>query len=141
MAKDTISIAFPQGGIIPASVIKAAADRHCEALEVVEVPLSYGKHLISDRFAVAADPVAKAPAAKAKISAKPVPTKDTSAETLLGSNTLPAMIDIADGKSVQLGEVVMMAHKASGLSIEDWNSLPDDKRDEMLLDVIDGLKA
>lgn len=54
MAKK-ICIAFPHGGIIPASVLGEEADVKMAAMKAVEVPEAYGLHLIEDRFAVAAE--------------------------------------------------------------------------------------
>lgn len=47
-----ISIAFPQGGIVPGSVLGKKEDQACAAMEAVSVPEAYGRHLIEDRFAV-----------------------------------------------------------------------------------------
>lgn len=58
---------------------------------------------------------------------------------LNGSNTLPAQIEIGDGKSVQLGEVVMLAFQKSGLQPEAWNELPEAERDSALSDMIENM--
>ena len=50
-----LTIAFPHGGIIPASIMGTETDVHVDAATPIEVPESYGRHLISDRFAVAAE--------------------------------------------------------------------------------------
>lgn len=50
-----LTIAFPHGGIIPASVMGTEEDVHVDASTPIEVPEGYGLHLISDRFAVAAE--------------------------------------------------------------------------------------
>lgn len=71
-----------------------------------------------------------------KTSKKPVEP-----ETLNGSNTLPAIIEIAENQTLQLGDIVVMAHQVSGLSVEAWNELADDKRDEQLNTVIENVKA
>lgn len=60
---------------------------------------------------------------------------------LLGSGVLPAMVNIAEGKDVQLGDVVAEAHKASGLSVEEWNELPESERDEKLNAAIEAMRA
>lgn len=60
------------------------------------------------------------------------PTKPTALETLNGSSTLPALVEIAEGKTVQLGQIVMRAHSTSGLTVEAWNALPEAERDELL---------
>ena len=50
-SKTTMKIQFPLGGIIPKDVLNSAKDRVCEPGEVVTVPIAYGEHLVSDRFA------------------------------------------------------------------------------------------
>ncbi len=62
-------------------------------------------------------------------------------ETLNGSNTLPALVEISDGKSVQLGDIVAAAHQRSGLSVEAWNALSEGERDDLLKKVVADLKA
>ncbi|MCT7668181.1 hypothetical protein [Shinella kummerowiae] len=62
-------------------------------------------------------------------------------ETLNGSNTLPALIEIAPGNSVQLGEVVLAAFHLSGMTVEAWNALPEADRDGLLNGAIEGLKT
>ncbi len=47
-----ITIAFPQGGIIPGEVLGKSEDVHIEALAPITVPERYGRHLIADRFAI-----------------------------------------------------------------------------------------
>jgi hypothetical protein len=54
MTEKTMLIMFPKGGIIPASVLGLETDKHCQAHETVEVPETYGQHLVHDRFAVEA---------------------------------------------------------------------------------------
>lgn len=56
MSKKSIWISFPQGGIIPKEILSADEDRHVEAHKAVSVPERYGRHLITDRFAVEAEP-------------------------------------------------------------------------------------
>lgn len=69
------------------------------------------------------------------------PEKLKNNETLNGSNTLPALIEISPTQGVQLGEIVMAAHKTSGLSVEAWNALPETERDELLNKTVEALKA
>ena len=54
MAKK-ICIAFPHGGIIPGKILGEEVDVSVPAMKAVEVPDAYGRHLIEDRFAVAAE--------------------------------------------------------------------------------------
>lgn len=72
--------------------------------------------------------------------AKPT-AKPKIAETLNGSNTLPALIEIAEGQALQLGAVVGVAHTLSGLAVDAWNALSDAERDEQLNTVIADIKA
>lgn len=62
-------------------------------------------------------------------------------ETLLGSNMLPANIELAEGVSVQLGEVVRQAFEHSGLSIADWNALDGDDREAELAAMVRELQS
>lgn len=62
-------------------------------------------------------------------------------ETLNGSNTLPALVEVSANKSVQLGDIVAAAHQQSGLSVEAWNALAEDERDNLLNKVVADLKA
>ena len=50
---------------------------------------------------------------------------------LIGSSLLPALIDI-NGVSVQLGDVVRRAQKASELSVSEWNNLEPHQREYFL---------
>jgi hypothetical protein len=67
--------------------------------------------------------------------------KPAAPEVLNGSNTLPALIEVAEGKSLQLGAVVVVAHQASGLTVDAWNALPEAERDEHLNKTIENIKA
>lgn len=62
-------------------------------------------------------------------------------DVLNGSSTLPAQIELAEGKSVTLGDVVRYAFTASGLSVEDWNKQEAAKLDELLQASIVVMKA
>ena len=154
MASKKITIAFLQGGIIPAAILTLEKDRHCNALEPIEVPEFYGRSLIQDRIAIPAEmttdtsektKVSSTNRLSVKLRNKVSPQANTepdqSADTLIGTNILPALIEIALGKEVQLGEVVTKAHAKSGLSLEDWNALPEVDRDALLTAMVDELKA
>lgn len=65
MSKETMLIAFPNGGILPAD-ITGGAERRVGPHEAVEVPFAYGDHLVNDRFAYEAKPPRKS-AARAKL--------------------------------------------------------------------------
>jgi outer membrane biosynthesis protein TonB len=62
-------------------------------------------------------------------------------ETLLGSSILPALVVITDTVTLQLGAIVVAAHKSSGLSPDDWNALPEPEREAKLQATIDEMKA
>lgn len=62
-------------------------------------------------------------------------------ESLVGSNVLPANIELAEGVSVQLGEVVRQAFEHSGLSIADWNALDGDDREAELAAMVRELQS
>lgn len=59
MSKETMWIAFQNGGILPAT-ITGDKDKEVSAHEPVSVPADYGKHLVHDRFAYEAKPKGKA---------------------------------------------------------------------------------
>ncbi len=62
-------------------------------------------------------------------------------ETLNGSNTLPATIEISEGNSVQLGDVVLAAYSDSGMTVDEWNALDDAARDGLLNQAVEAMKA
>ena len=59
---------------------------------------------------------------------------------LLGSSEHPASFEI-NGKTYQLGEVVALAHTASGLSAKEWNELSEDARADLIDEELDKLAA
>ncbi len=67
--------------------------------------------------------------------------QSSSPATLVGSSTLPAQVELIDGVTVQLGEVVRAAHEGSGLSIEAWNDLDDTLREAKLADAVERLRS
>lgn len=54
LAAAVMTIAFPNGGILPTE-ITGGAERAVPAHEPVEVPLAYGQQLVGDRFAYIPD--------------------------------------------------------------------------------------
>lgn len=66
---------------------------------------------------------------------------DTPIDTLLGSNILPALVDVAEGLQLQLGDVVATAHAKSGMTVAEWNALVDDDREARLAEAIEALRA
>lgn len=69
------------------------------------------------------------------------PARAPKGEGLLGSSVLPSIVVIGADKSVQLGEVVAAAHKASGLSVEAWNQLPAEQREDLLKMTVEAMQA
>lgn len=67
------------------------------------------------------------------------PPVETSVEMLLGSTMLPPEITISDDITVSLSQVVSTAHSESGLTIKEWNALPDDEREAMLVKTINSM--
>lgn len=70
------------------------------------------------------------------IPTAPLPLGDV--DTLLGSDILPAHIDIG-GEKVSLGSVVAAAFKRSDISLGEWNELPSADREQRLTDEIAAL--
>lgn len=62
-------------------------------------------------------------------------------DVLVGSDEFPATIDVGLSTPVSLGDVVAIAHRKSGLSVDDWNDLDEDDRDDLLDDVIAGMRS
>lgn len=59
---------------------------------------------------------------------------------LLGSSVLPSLVPVGDG-TVQLGAIVSDCHIMSGLSIDEWNALSEDDREERLAEHVSWLNA
>lgn len=70
------------------------------------------------------------------ITLTPAPTT-----ILLGSDLQPAKFHFEEGVEVLLGDVVAIAHGASGLSAEDWNALSVDTRESAIAEVVQRLSA
>ncbi|SOO08819.1 hypothetical protein [Xanthomonas citri] len=69
-------------------------------------------------------------------------SKDDAEPFLLGTFNLPeTILLIEDGDTVTRDNVVQNAFKASALSLEDWNSLPELEREANISIALDTLKA
>lgn len=75
--KSTIVVAFPRGGIIPASVLDASEDYTAPPHKPVEVPKAYGEHLITDRLAYDVLEADKRRKAQAETAAQSAASSDT----------------------------------------------------------------
>lgn len=60
---------------------------------------------------------------------------------LTGTDKLPANVELADGVSVTLGDIVRRAHADSGLEVAAWNELPEADRDAAIIAARDVLAA
>jgi len=58
---------------------------------------------------------------------------------LRGSDVHPAIIDLGEGKTVELVDVVAQAHEISGLTTADWNALEPEVRHNLIDAVLDGM--
>lgn len=71
---------------------------------------------------------------------KPAKAEKTDvAQTLLGSGTLPSVLDV-HGEEVQLGDVVALAFEHSGLTAEQWNDQDDEAREAALQQTVDWMQ-
>lgn len=64
---------------------------------------------------------------------------DTKSKSLYGSSVQPSTFDLADGLTLQLGDVVRTAFEASGLSVDDWNTQEDAAREASIAEVVSTL--
>lgn len=52
---------------------------------------------------------------------------------LVGSNSLPAMVELAQNVEVPAGDIVKRAFEDSGMSTQEWNELDEDVREALIL--------
>lgn len=64
------------------------------------------------------------------------PLEEEQKGSLIGSSVQPATWPLPGGKVLQLGTVVAAAHADSGLSVKDWNNLPDNEREKLIADKV-----
>lgn len=64
------------------------------------------------------------------------PLDPSEKEALFGSSVQPAIFLLKDGSTMQLGDVVRTAFERSGLTVEKWNKLAQDKREKLIADVV-----
>lgn len=76
----------------------------------------------------------------AKTNNAPKPPSANADVALLGSDTIPPTVELHEGKTVTLRDVVQRAHKESGLNAADWNKLTGVQRDEKLNAVINTMR-
>ncbi|MFS2324029.1 hypothetical protein U2P60_01075 [Brucella sp. H1_1004] len=96
--KSTIVVAFPRGGIIPASVLDASDDYTAPPHKPVEVPKAYGEHLIIDRLAYDVLEADKRRKAQAETTAQSAASSDTDKAELDRLNTLAANLTVERDK-------------------------------------------
>lgn len=95
------------------------------------------KQHVSNKFVkIKAVPLPPAPEEESNDSGGPDTTSDT---MLLGSETQPASFDLADGTTVQLGDVVKTAYEESEKTVKQWNKLSQKTRESAIADVVANL--
>lgn len=65
------------------------------------------------------------------------PTQDP--DVLLGADGYPAVIDLGNGKTADIADVIADAHELSGLTTADWNALDPEVRAGLIDAVLDAL--
>lgn len=68
-------------------------------------------------------------------------TEQKNPPILYGSSVLPAIIELHGGLTASLGDVVRESHAASGLSMDEWNALPEAEREARLAETVAGMAA
>lgn len=69
---------------------------------------------------------------------QPVLTPDDS-QALKGSTVHPAVIDLGDGQSIELEDVIDAAYETSGLTTDEWNALADEERHAKIDETLDAM--
>lgn len=64
------------------------------------------------------------------------PVAEPQVDPLYGSSIQPATWTLDNGDVLQLGTVVAEAHARSGLSVAEWNALPQEIREEKIAEVV-----
>lgn len=65
---------------------------------------------------------------------------DDGSTVIYGTDQLPGLVEVG-GQMVQLGVVVAGAHAASGLSVDDWNGLVPQIRDQLVIEHLELMRA
>lgn len=100
---------------------------------------------IADGFRIPGDTTtAAAPAPEQAPAPAPAPTAPTLQPTadeneLAGSTVHPAIIDLGNGKTVELVDVVAEAHELSSMTTAEWNAMPEEARHQLIDAVLDGM--
>jgi len=88
----------------------------------------------------------KATGLKQSVTKLPVPgaeegEDESHYQTLIGSDRQPSEFDLGEGGKVPLGDVVCEAHRRTGLTIDQWNQLPDAAREAQISEVVTELET
>lgn len=71
-------------------------------------------------------------------------SSETVAKALIGSNRLASELPLfpgqKDGPTIMLGELVRKVFVATGVTVDEWNSISQDDREALLLDGLEGLR-
>jgi hypothetical protein len=65
---------------------------------------------------------------------------ETASDMLYGSSVQPSTFTLADGSTMQLGDVVRQAFEASSLNAKQWNDQANETREELIAAVVGTLK-
>lgn len=64
------------------------------------------------------------------------PLDPANKETLFGSSKQPDSWKLPDGSTLELSTVVSEAHNRSGLTMKQWNALPQDERESLISEIV-----
>lgn len=66
---------------------------------------------------------------------------ESQAAGLMGTDKMPSLVDIAEGHQAQLGDIVRGAFAESGATVDEWNGLDPDVRDELIAGHLEAVRA
>lgn len=69
---------------------------------------------------------------------QPVLTPDDS-QALKGSTVHPAVIDLGNGETIELDDVIDAAYETSGMTTDEWNALSDEERHAKIDETLDAM--
>ena len=75
---------------------------------------------------------------RANPMSQPVLTPDDS-QALKGSTVHPAVIDLGDGQTIELDDVIDATYETSGLTTDEWNALTDEERHAKIDETLDAM--
>lgn len=118
--------------------------RGCPDNEIYPVRFRKGDTVEGDlAVAAIAAGVAKKARARREPDAKTTEAQSAPApDALVGSSIVPAEVTMPDGKTVvKLDDVVRAAFEALGASVEEWNGIDEDAREQLIAEQLETLAA